>query len=440
MENSKDKKDFAKWLEILQQESWHLELLISGFAIFLLLMAYEPLMDLEYQIDRLIVGYENYKLLEIPYAILYLSYFVLIINLIFHVLLRGLWISTIGLRYVSEDIDFDELQFSDKFDRFLRKNIVSFDRYIENLERVCSIVFSFTFLIIFVLISGGLFLLFLIGVAFSIDWVNDNIGDAGVICYMFFVLLFLLAAVIYLLDFITLGWIKRRKRIAKFYYPIYRFFSWLTLAFIYRPIYYNLIDNKFGRWAGFLLLPYLLAFVVIGSLRTAPRGFLPYHRANQSLNTYRYDDIRAKSASSTRISIPSKYIDNGFLEVYVPYVNDENDRVIQMICPGLKAATTGIEFGFDTDRTRARMNADSALLCNAQRYHIYINDSLFQEPTFRFYNHPTRNDLGLLTILDVDYLPRGEHQLKIELQYIHQRNQKDTLIFSDGAYIPFWKE
>ncbi len=41
-------KSFVKWLEILQQESWQLELLISGFAIFLLASAYDQLDSFEY--------------------------------------------------------------------------------------------------------------------------------------------------------------------------------------------------------------------------------------------------------------------------------------------------------------------------------------------------------------------------------------------------------
>ena len=35
--------EFKKWLDKLQQESWQLELLISGFAIFGLFSAFEPL-------------------------------------------------------------------------------------------------------------------------------------------------------------------------------------------------------------------------------------------------------------------------------------------------------------------------------------------------------------------------------------------------------------
>ena len=151
-----NKKSFVKWLEILQQESWQLELLISGFAIFLLASAYDQLDSFEYQINLLTSGSGYFSTLNIPFKILLGTWYVLIINLILHVLLRGLWISTIGIRYVSGEIEFEILNLSPKFDRFLKKKIISFDAYIEKLEQLCSIVFGFTFLIIFILLSFGI--------------------------------------------------------------------------------------------------------------------------------------------------------------------------------------------------------------------------------------------------------------------------------------------
>ena len=104
------KSKLSKWLEILQQESWQLELIISGFAIFLILGIYEPLQDLRFKINLLSASDGNYALLRLPHTLLQWVWFALIINLTTHVLFRGLWISTVGLRYVSGDVDFEELK------------------------------------------------------------------------------------------------------------------------------------------------------------------------------------------------------------------------------------------------------------------------------------------------------------------------------------------
>jgi len=208
----KDKnKSFTKWLEILQQESWQLELLISGFAIFLLAESYEPVLNLDDQISLLLSGSAYYEFLYIPYQVMLGAWYVLIINLILHVLLRGLWISTIGLRYVSGDIDFNKLNTSPKFDRFLRTKIVSFDLYIQQLEKLCSSVFGFTFLIIFILISGGLYVVGIFILAITMQWIVTRFGDIWVLVIVPFLLLYLLGGLVYFFDFITLGWIKQKK-------------------------------------------------------------------------------------------------------------------------------------------------------------------------------------------------------------------------------------
>jgi len=438
MEKDKN-KSFTKWLEILQQESWQLELLISGFAIFLLAQSYEPVLNLNDQISLLLSGSGYYQLLYIPYKVILGAWYVLIINLILHVLLRGLWISTIGLRYVSGDIDFNKLNISPKFDRFLRSKIVSFDLYIQQLEKLCSAVFGFTFLIIFILISGGLFVVGIFILGMTMLWINTRFGDLWVLVIVPFLLLYLLGGFIYFLDFITLGWIKRQKGIGRVYYPIYRFFSVITLAFIYRPIYYNLLDNKFGRNIVLFLIPYLICFTLIASLTVNTQAYLPGNRTLQSISNNFYDDTSEDRASYSA-SISSKFVKNGYAQLFLPYVSRNDDKVIEAICPDLKPAKTGLFFFGNNDPLRNNMNADLALDCHAQRFKIYVNDTLLNNLKYRFYEHPTHKNIGLLTVLDVGYLPRGEHIIKVDVKFLQNSKGKDTLFFRESALIPFWKE
>ena len=50
--------------------------------------------------------------------------YVLIINLILHVVLRGLWIGAIGLRYVSSEIDYEALNYGKRFTKYLQKTFL----------------------------------------------------------------------------------------------------------------------------------------------------------------------------------------------------------------------------------------------------------------------------------------------------------------------------
>ena len=136
------KPEFKQLLQKLQEESWQLELLISGFAIFGLFTAYPTIAERAEEASN---GKQVYNF--VIYFVAQISCGILIFNLLLHVLLRGLWIGTLGLRYVSGDIEYEELKYSEKFTNFLKKKVGSFDKYIATLENYCSIIFAISFLL-----------------------------------------------------------------------------------------------------------------------------------------------------------------------------------------------------------------------------------------------------------------------------------------------------
>ncbi|MGI9546523.1 MAG: hypothetical protein ACR2MM_04770, partial [Flavobacteriaceae bacterium] len=137
--------------------------------------------------------------------------------------------------------------------------------------------------------------------------------------------------------------------------------------------------------------------------------------------------------------IPSKYVSNGYIDVYLPYIGRSDDQVIEFLCPDLVPAKRGVYiFGFN-DPDRYRMNAEEALDCHARRFKLYINDSLHNDLKYRFYDHPLRQNVGLLTVCDVAYLPRGEHEINVVV-LLSVEGQQDSLDYRETIRIPFWKE
>jgi hypothetical protein len=317
---------------------------------------------------------------------------------------------------------------------------VNFDTYIQQLEKLCSVVFGFTFLIIFMLISAGLYVIGIIVFASILEGVSSEYGGSWVLPILPFFIVYLFGGIIYFLDFISLGWIKQNVGFTKFYYPLYRFFGIITLAFVYRPMYYNMVDNKFGRKVVLFIIPYVLLITLIVGLSFKTQAYLPDNRQLQSMTNTYYDDTADLKIPSYSASINSKFVKNGFAELYLPYVARSDDPVIGALCPDLKAAKTGIFIFGGRDPIRARMNAEETMKCHAQRFKIYVNDSLFDNISYRFHEHPTRENIGLFTILDVEYLPRGEHAIKIHVKFLEKNNGKDTLVMRETNIIPFWKE
>jgi len=105
---NKKKSFFSEWLEQLQQESWQLELLISGLALFGIWESQNVIVRFDYYID--VFATSDFRpYLSIFRHLLWSSWAIFLLNLLIHIILRGFWIGAIGLRYVSGDIDFDTL-------------------------------------------------------------------------------------------------------------------------------------------------------------------------------------------------------------------------------------------------------------------------------------------------------------------------------------------
>ncbi len=313
MANQHQNKSYREVLDELQLQSWQLELIISGFAIFGLISALDPLMDK-------ILTSANNGFYIIRYLIfgVYLSCILTLINLILHVLLRAFWIGAIGIRSVSGEIDFKKLNFKPQMSTYLESKISSFDEFIEKLENLSSIMFGLTFIVIFMTL--GIFIIFVLFL-----WLTGLIMDIPITNLLFYLLFtvvsvtFILGFIVLFIDFITQGGIKRK--FGKWYLPFYRFSSILTLSILYRPLLYNLWDNSFGKKIMFWLLPiYLFGILVFSSSYISTdyySGF--YNSSNHFASGSSYMDLIVDKGNRLGYAtIQSKTIESKYLELSIP--------------------------------------------------------------------------------------------------------------------------
>lgn len=185
------------------------------------------------------------------------------INLLVHVILRSLWIGAIGLRYVSDEIDYEKLNYGSEFDRYLRKRVGSYDDYIERLEKLCSIIFSYTFLLFLFFLSLVMFTMPLILIFYIIEALWKEPSDTLTMIVEAFISFYLGIGLIVFVDFITLGGIRKSegKWVFKIYNPIFIFYSYVTLSFLYRPLLYNFIDQKYTKRLFWFSFPYILIII-----------------------------------------------------------------------------------------------------------------------------------------------------------------------------------
>ena len=140
-------QQISKWLKKLERESWQLELLVSGFTIFLLIGAYDELVEFTRDFRFNNEGGSGFYLAAIMmlYTITKCT-MVLTFNLIMHLILRGFWIGAIGLRSVGPSIDYQRLKYHEFYIDKLKRKMSSMDHLIVGLDRLCSVIFSFSFL------------------------------------------------------------------------------------------------------------------------------------------------------------------------------------------------------------------------------------------------------------------------------------------------------
>lgn len=434
----KDKKQHLSYEEILdelQVQSWQLELVISGFAIFGLFSALEPLQEL-----AAIKRYEGSKELSIFVYTIYITCVFAIFNLILHVLLRGLWIGAVGIRSVSGDIDFEKLNMSKVFKTHLKKKIGSFDNYIINLENYSSILFGVTFLIAFITIAVSLnFLIFIFFTVFLYE--NDFLSfEVKAVFGLIFFPAFLLGHLITIIDFIIPGIVKRSQDVAKVYIPIYKVFSILTLSFIYRPILYNLLDNKFGKKIIYSLIPIYGVLLFLFSMETNPSNFFnsndesSYEFSHRS----RYRDMLIKDREFQKsTAIQSKTITDPFLQITIPYKKNTENRITKY--DSLLTPETD-KRGYQSGINITLNNRPDTTKSKAKTYLKAINE-MFQ---FQIDSVPIESDLTITTseedrlnlemFVDLLAYSRGKHVLTIK----HKEFKTDSMATEHWATIPFW--
>ncbi|MFK8007014.1 MAG: hypothetical protein AB8H03_11605 [Saprospiraceae bacterium] len=445
------KNQIGDWLEQLQRESWNLELLVSGFSIFLLMQAYQGLIA-AFQYINLNTGLDGNLdgMLRTLVGILLLGSIVLTINLVVHVFLRGFWIGAVGLRSVQSKIDLDKLGYSEYFTEKLKTRVPSLDRMLEKLDTLSSVIFSFTFLIVFMFFSLFMFLatisLFVYFIDFGLELLDEDAVIRKVINKVAISVLFamLLAGIIYAIDTLTLGFFKKYNRLSRLYFPIYKWIGKIIMAGIYRSIYYSLISRFPKNYIRVLLSVYVLLFFLIPFIKYDQYIYYPDNGSQFKLSSNEYDDIRNEEHYIGDASISSQIVSGSFLPLFIRYSLDDNE-VLEKICKDFvpmkkDGFNSGIEIGSGginlNDAFVKENEPGKALKCFSDLYVVEI-DSIKIETDFYFSIHPNQGERGVQTMLEIDTLQKGKHEIYIQKKKLNRKDEVEDVGYSR---ILFWKE
>ncbi len=473
-DKKKDEGELRRWVSNLQLESWQLELLITGFSIFLLatsLQEYDAF-ESSFRFNRLSGQGDNVMFvvtLRLIIAVIPVALKFFLVSLLIHLLLRGFWIGIVGLSSVSNKIDFDQLNLQKPFKKFIPSNVRTLDELILFVDKVSSVIFAYTYLVAFSLISVvlvGAFLFSVFGLTIFIsDYFDGPVALIINIIIVFSWFVLAVGAILFFLDTLIFSFMKRSKMFAVLFYPIYRFYSIISFSFLYRSIYYHLLTNFKKKHIAIVSFALLGVYLAVNQIsKSDQHTFYPEvngELSNMLLNSH-YDDQRGDYFIRT-VSIPSKYVSGRYLELFIRYDPDIN-TILRMLCPDgedlaidnslFKSFNAGMESAKDTTKNirdmlypidQLKENVQASLRCIAQAYEVSIDGEVMSNPEFIFTQHRKKGEKGFLLILDGNELAEGRHE--IEIKNLERQNpnafvkaEQDDFEMVTLATIQFWKE
>ncbi|WP_299668010.1 hypothetical protein [uncultured Polaribacter sp.] len=435
MKNDYTDSKFKELLDKLQQESWQLELLISGFAIFGLVSSLDLLVNMLNEAKAV----ESYN--EYLYGIALVACWVLIINLILHVVLRGLWIGAIGLRYVSGEIEYESLNYKKRFTNHLKKKVGSFDKYINTLENYCSILFAITFLYLFYIISFFLVILILVLISNFFMKLGLFSEMTGALLLVLFGMSFLFLALIVFIDFITQGYLKKKEWTSFLYFPIYKIFTIITLSFLYRPLVYNVLDDKFSKRLTFIITPiYILAFffVTSNSIRSNYISAKEYSSVHYSDNN-NYISTLEKNKYIKRAAIQSKVVKENYIHLFIPFKENIEDLIFDQnkdLEPedDKRGFSNGIFSSKDKVNVQKKDSLNFLYLKAFKKIFTLKIDALKINTNFSFTE--INNQIGFETFVSLKQYTEGKHIINLKRLTTSIRSKK--IENKHVIDIPFW--
>ncbi|WP_299452556.1 hypothetical protein [uncultured Microscilla sp.] len=435
-----NKNPKPKWLEHIQNNSWEPELFISGGIIFTLLQTTTFIQHQSFLLLQTNGYYETVVIANFLIAALN----ALIFGFGLHLVFRGFWVAAVCLSYVfPKGIQADKVgDYAPPFKQKVKKVTDTSVDLVVWMESASSTIFFLSFFL-FSLIIGVLLALLII---IPHSGLRETWGETGFLLLKIGSGIMLLLGGVYLIDFLTLGLIKKQQKLTKIYYPIYWVFSILSLSFLYRSAYYALVTNIRRKWWFVIgvVVYMVVAFAItqfsfagsspmpalsFGNLNL--KSYLGIQSNRYQFHTRQYENMRKKNDLVQHVSIQSDIIGSKYLKLFIVH-QKAIERLMDVDCQQKK------HYKVQAIRQRKMLH------CYQNFYRIYIDNKRIPHLKWRYYQHPHTNERGIISLVPINHLTPSEHTVEVklnvstkkELEELKKFGMKDDIY----AYIPFWKE
>tara|TARA_Y100001960_G_scaffold315222_1_gene380415 strand:+ start:827 stop:2188 length:1362 start_codon:yes stop_codon:yes gene_type:complete len=414
------------WFNKLRLNSWEVEILIVGFVLVMMFQIPEYI---DYMIDKVKFSLSQNTIFELSnwigkvssLFVIKLCINILIISFTIYLGLRGFWVGLIGFSSVYPNgINIKKLNYNKVFSDPLEK--INFNNYIIKIDNACSMIFSFSFFFSFQIISLLLFAIQVLILLSCMAFLSDSFPDQSFyleeIGYYIF-LTHLLLGSIYFLDH-SASYFKRIKwkPFAVFYNFIDIFFTYTTLIFIYKPLYYAMVSNIKQRVilgiATIIPLCYAIGNFFISNVDFI---YFPYENTqNHMKNIYyenKFEDLDIEYVFPQDPFINADIITDGYLKLYVPY-SPRSNIFYKQNCSNID----------DINYESATPDKEKIVLdCINKFYNITIDDKNIKSD-FIFYRY-SKSGVEMKTFfmpIILQNLKNGKHIITVKEMFNRDKN------------------
>lgn len=434
--------DQQEKLRELTAQSWNLELVISGAALFAVLQL-PDLLDqafdyFQYNVASVKAGGVQGSLPLLAYSLMKAMCYVLFLAFLTNFVMRAFWVGLVGLLAVyPSGIHYDRIPFSTPYtQKRMAAEMGPLDRYILRLDQRCNIVFAVAFLfVIFLIAVAGTYILIVLVSSILRPMIPSEIRHIlELISYAFFAV-YLIASTV-----LSLPSIKAHPTGEKLHYKLTtagKVLFWgmhVPFNFIVNTFYSHLPYKKIVRAIGIFFLVFIvfIGVEVLSSLSRVDRrvSFDRRHLYTARLdslfsNPSSYDDQLADGEYVPTASIQSDVIRDPFIQVFIAYPQDL-DTLLTKVAP--KPIWSDTLSRAETRRRFAQWSHQQ--ITNMMQ--IAVNDSVYRRPDLLFAQRGSQQQRGWKTVLIPSNLRTGKNTIRISLQ-------PDSLAKpQDITTIPFW--
>lgn len=433
--------DQQEKLRELTAQSWNLELVISGAALFAVLQL-PDLLDqafdyFQYNFSTGQGGLQQ-MLPMLAYSLMKAMCYVLFLAFLTNFVMRAFWVGLVGLLAVyPTGVHYERIPFTTPYaQKRMATDLGPLDRYILRLDQRCNIVFAVAFMFVIFLIAVAIaYLVVLLVSSVLRPMLPAPIWHSLVLCAYALGLLYFIASMV-----LSLPTVKAHPTGEKIHYQLTasaKFIFWgmsTPFGFLVNTFYSHLPYGKILRAMGLFMVVFCVVLTVELLVNTArvdrQVSFTKRHLYSAGLdslfsNPNVYEDQLAEGEYVSTACIPSEVLNEPFIRVFVAYPKALDTLLTKLAKKPVWNATL----------SKAETRRHFAEWSHGQMTHllqISVNDSVCRGPDLLFAQRGKQQQPGWKTVLIPANLRSGKNTLRISLD-------SDSLVTPQVlATIPFW--